>query len=408
MKTIKITFLFIMISFILYAFLSCNKNKETKPDYTQEMKAITFLTENYPPFNYEEDTKIFGVSVEILNGLLTKMEINPDDKLLNLDLWETVYQQTLNQTNTMLFSTVRNTEREILFKWVGPIAPQKAIIIALTSHQIVVNNINDLSTYHIGVISGYSDIALLLDLGVPQNKLIEVNNVQELYQGLIDGLYDCIAYSEISHGLIVSSLGYNPDDFDVAYTIQVSQLYYAFNLNTSDGLIDYVQSTLDQFKMDKTIDGSSVYEKILNRYNVIQHIQDNITEQMVINLVNTTSSDISEDVTATFGKINAGNAPYKDPANPSLYAFVYDTAVTIVAHATNPILIGENFKGKTDVAGKPFRDEIVKGALNQGTGWEDYIYTKPDQSGLYYKTTYYKLTTGSNGKLYVVCAGRYK
>ncbi len=63
------------------------------------------------------------------------------------------------------------------------------------------------------------------------------------------------------------------------------------------------------------------------------------------------------------------------------YTFVYDTAVTIVAHATNPLLVGVNFKGKTDAAGKPFRDEIVQGALDHGTGWEDYIYTKPDQSG---------------------------
>ncbi len=65
-------------------------------------------------------------------------------------------------------------------------------------------------------------------------------------------------------------------------------------------------------------------------------------------------------------------------------------------------------KGKPDVSGKMFRDEILAGALNNGTGWVDYIYTKPGQGGLYYKTTYYKLTTGRDGELYIVCAGKYR
>lgn len=38
----------------------------------------------------------------------------------------------------------------------------------------------------------------------------------------------------------------------------------------------------------------------------------------------------------------------------------------------------------------------------------DYIYSKPDQGGLYQKTTYYKLAIGSNGEKLIVCAGKYK
>jgi polar amino acid transport system substrate-binding protein len=372
------------------------------------MKSISFLTENYPPFNYEFEGEIYGVSTDILQGLFVEMNISAADISLELNDWETVYQQTLNEPNTMLYSVVRIPERENLFKWVGPIAPQKDVIIALGSQQISINDAAELATHTIGVIAGYSNIDQLIDLGVPQPNLIIVNGLDELYTGLVNGSYDCIAYSEISHGLVVTAMGYNQADFEFVYTIQVSQLYFAFNLSTSDEFINFIQHTLDDFKMNKTEDGSSVYEKILNKYQVIAHVEDNITEQMVIDLVNTTSSHLSEDASSTLFKINAGEAPYIDAANPSLYAFVYDTDVTMVAHATNPLLVGVNFKGKTDAAGKPFRDEIISGALSHGTGWEDYIYTKPDQSGLYYKTTYYRLVTGNDGKQYVVCAGRYK
>jgi polar amino acid transport system substrate-binding protein len=63
---------------------------------------------------------------------------------------------------------------------------------------------------------------------------------------------------------------------------------------------------------------------------------------------------------------------------------------------------------KVDVSGKKFRDDIVTGAIKNKTGWVDYVYTNPAESGLYYKTTYYKLTRGSDGKRYIVCCGKYK
>ena len=74
----------------------------------------------------------------------------------------------------------------------------------------------------------------------------------------------------------------------------------------------------------------------------------------------------------------------------------------MTAHGDNIKLVGRNFKGKTDVNGKAFRDEIVAKAQQNGSGWEDYVYTNPGESGLYYKTTYFMLVKGSDGKTQVV------
>ena len=397
----------VLFSWIFFA--TCKKDKgNAVQDFSTQIKAVTYLTENFPPFNYLEGSVIYGASVDVLMALFEKVGLNPNEIGLTLTEWSQAYQQALTQPNTMLFSMVRTPERENLFKWLGPIAPLKNCIISLKANPVVINSAADLQNYTIGVVSGYSDISILLDLGVSAANLVEAPGVPEMYHNLMTGVVDCIAYTEISHPLIVSSYGYNPDDFEIPFITKVVELFYAFNINTPIDLINYLQSLLDQLKLDKTVTGSSVYEDIMNRYNIIQHIQDNITEQMVIDLVNTTSADMAADAQGTIAKINQQLAPYKDPVNPALYTFVYDTAVTIVAHASNSLLVGVNFKGKTDAAGKPFRDEIVQGALANGTGWVDYIYTKPDQSGLYYKTSYYKLTTGSDGILYVVCAGRYK
>jgi polar amino acid transport system substrate-binding protein len=82
--------------------------------------------------------------------------------------------------------------------------------------------------------------------------------------------------------------------------------------------------------------------------------------------------------------------------------------VTIVADGGNAAYKGLNMSGKTDVAGTPFRDQIVAGALRQGTGWVEYVFMNPAESGLFEKTAYYTLVKGSDGEMYVVCSGTYK
>lgn len=89
----------------------------------------------------------------------------------------------------------------------------------------------------------------------------------------------------------------------------------------------------------------------------------------------------------------------------SLYAFVYDTDVNMLAHPVKPTLVGKSYKGKPDVRGKKFRDEIVNQAINGG-GWTEYVYQKPGEPGLYQKKVYSQLASHA-GNQYVVACGMY-
>lgn len=131
-----------------------------------------------------------------------------------------------------------------------------------------------------------------------------------------------------------------------------------------------------------------------------------ISERQVVDLVDVTCAAIETDAPGTLAAINAGKAPYVDPSNPALYAFVFDLDVSVAANP-HPEMQGQSLKGKPDAAGKLFRDEIVAGALAKGSGWEQYVYAQPGTDGLQLKTTYYKLAHGSDGRQYVVGAGRY-
>ena len=131
-----------------------------------------------------------------------------------------------------------------------------------------------------------------------------------------------------------------------------------------------------------------------------------ISEQQVVDLVDLTRKALSKDTPRTLTAINAGQTPYVDPATPQLYAFVYDSTVTLVA-TPDPDVRGQNMSGRPDAVGKYFRDEIVAGALENGSGWVTYVYKEPGQAGLFQKETYYRPADGTDGKQYVVCAGRY-
>jgi polar amino acid transport system substrate-binding protein len=127
----------------------------------------------------------------------------------------------------------------------------------------------------------------------------------------------------------------------------------------------------------------------------------------VTDLLNTTSADIEKDAAKTFEDIINRRTPYVSKDNPALYAFVTDTAVTVVAHPDTSIQ-GRSMKGVVDAEGKKFMAEIIGGAVKNGSGWVEYQDRKAEGAPAVPMCMYYKIVKGSDGKKYVVCVGKYK
>lgn len=131
------------------------------------------------------------------------------------------------------------------------------------------------------------------------------------------------------------------------------------------------------------------------------------SKEEIVALVKQTRSDIEKNAGATLGKITKGEHPYKDSKNPSLYVFVLDSELNVAAHPIKPQNVGKNLKGKPDIKGKMFRDEMQKKALEDGKGWVDYYYLNPKTKEEAHKESYFELANGSDGKKYIVGCGRY-
>jgi cytochrome c len=99
---------------------------------------------------------------------------------------------------------------------------------------------------------------------------------------------------------------------------------------------------------------------------------------------------------AAFYKASGKDATLKELSNASgqfvkgdLYVFAYGlTDGTVVAHPTNPKLIGKNMIDIPDPDGKLFRKEIWEVAKAKGSGWVDYKYLNPESKKVERKTTY--------------------
>ncbi len=364
-------------------------------------KDLVYITEQFPPFNYQEDGKLQGISVDLLDKMLGHMNMTLNRSDIKLLPWDRGYQMALQDNNTVIFSTVRLPEREALFKWVGPISFTKAVLFALKEKHIKINSPGDLKALKIGVINGSAEGSLAIKAGANPSSLVERNNTTELIDMLDAGAIDAWIYSDIVGMWLINKAGLNASKYEIVYELEKeTPLYYAFNKNTSNSTVQAFQQALIQTKKGKEASGVSDFEMVLYRYLPVSYGKSNLTSHQIMDIVNKTSADIKRNASSTFINISAGALAYKD--NPDIAIFVVNTKARVMAHSSRPELVGSNETNRADVSGKRFIEAIVQGALKNGEGQEDYIYSDPNNTGLYYKTAYYKLTKGSDGQEYII------
>jgi polar amino acid transport system substrate-binding protein len=387
----------------LASLASCSTNSATFCN--TPANKLRIITEEYPPFNFtSQDGTITGQSTEIVRELIKSTSSQATFEMMP---WSQGYELVQKEANTAIFSTSRTRERENLFKWVGPIGTELSYFYVRKDSNIKVNSLEEAKK--VGSIAVYQDDAhqqYLLDQGFTNLDISK--DIYECLKKLIDskvdmwlGTSNCLYYVAIKAKVNQTEVkpimfGHSEDD------------YIAFNKTVPDTLINLWQSNLDAIKQ-KGLDGkSSLFEQITSSYATPQYVEKSISPEAVIQLVEKTARDVEQDAQDTFDKINNQEPPYFDKDNILLYVFIYDSDLTQPANADNPAQVGRNFKGVPDAVGNLFRDQIAERSASEGSGWQDYVFTMPDRIGLFYKAAYFKRVTGSDGKQYIVCSGRYK
>jgi polar amino acid transport system substrate-binding protein len=231
--------------------------------FAQSVKNIKFMTENYPPFNFQENGKLQGISVDLITATMKRIDPSFDQSRIELLPWARGYKIVQEKKNTCLFAMTRTAARENLFKWAGPLAPALIVLTAKKSSHIKINSIEDLKKYNIGTIIKDVGEQLLNEKGIPNSKLDRIGGTDAIdisIKKLDKGRIDLFSYDSNVLKWKLKQNGLNPDDYETVYVLKKGKLSYAFNKNTPDKIVNQIQKVIDEVKKDGT------YQKILDKY----------------------------------------------------------------------------------------------------------------------------------------------
>ena len=233
--------------------------------FAQTVDDLVLWTEQYPPFNFEENEKLQGISVDLMDIMLKKVNSRLTRDDIQLVPWSKGYKAGLTRKNNVIFGTTRTAERETLFKWVGPFAPTRISLTARKDRNIKINSINDVKKYKIGVIRDDVGEQLLVAAGIPKKNLDRTAKAISIIKKLSSGKIDMWSYEETVAKWFIKNNGFNPVDYEIVHVLKEGVLSYAFHKDTPDSLIQKLQTALDEIKK-KPAGEKSKYEKILDKY----------------------------------------------------------------------------------------------------------------------------------------------
>lgn len=219
---------------------------------------ITVVTEQYPPFNYEEAGEVKGVSSEVVKAVLRKAGINVK---IGVYPWTQAYKMATTQPNVLIYSLARFPEREALFKWVGTIAPLDTYLYKLKSRKdLRISQLRDITPYRVGVIRDAADHQYLVKQGF--KNLVEASEYTLNLEKLKTGQIDLLVTQELWFIAMAKSLRLHLEDFEKAYRIDdlSGEFYMAFSKATPDGLVLQFRQALAKVRSEGT------YDKILRKY----------------------------------------------------------------------------------------------------------------------------------------------
>ena len=215
---------------------------------------INLLTENFPPYNmavdgknFARDENITGIAADIVREMFKRAGV---EYTLTLRFpWERIYKMALEMPGYGVFVTARLTEREELFKWVGPIGPDDWVLLARGDSTIEVSSLEQASQYRIGAYKGDAIAEHLAAQGLePSLALRDQTNVDKLQGGTID----LWATGDPAGRYLAKQQGVN--GLKRVLKFDSAELYLALNKGVPDETVARLQAALEQMRADGTLD----------------------------------------------------------------------------------------------------------------------------------------------------------
>ncbi len=234
-------------------FLLCTANLLI---YSQE---ITIVTEDFPPYNYEEDGLAKGLSTEVVQAVLLELGLRAE---IIFYPWARAYKYAQAEKNYLIYSIGRIPEREGLFQWVGSIAPYNTSLYKLEKRKdITVSSLENAKQFTIGCSLDDVITIYLQEKGFDKLEIAHSDTLN--FRMMIQERIDLIAYDEASFPFRIKQEKMNINMFERVFRLEdlSDELFMAFSPNTDPELVRKFQYALEMIKE------KGIYDNILKKYS---------------------------------------------------------------------------------------------------------------------------------------------
>ena len=210
---------------------------------------LTILTENLPPLNFVKDGKLIGPSVDIVREIQRRIGSSEPIKVLP---WVRAYKLALEKENVVLFSTTYSKIRLDKFKWVGPLAIKRDILVAKKGNRLNIKTLEDAKRVkRIGTLRDDTRERFLKGLGF--TNLEPVSDEQKNLKKLMMGRIDLWTYKKPGLLTVCELASVDCTQIVEVANLRKIELMIAFSLKTSDAIVQQWQEAFDDMNADGTI-----------------------------------------------------------------------------------------------------------------------------------------------------------
>ncbi|MCF3640723.1 transporter substrate-binding domain-containing protein [Rhizobium sp. TRM95111] len=191
---------------------------------------ITFVTEEYAPFNYTDNGKVTGISVDQVHAIAAAAGL---DYRIEIMPWARAIALAETQPNHCVFTTGHNRTRHERFLWVEPLLKDHMVMVKRRGGTVTATTLDEARALRVGSQrgdfavealeeQGFADIDLAADIDVTLGKLISgridlmptsVKTFEKMVQDghpvqkamLMDGqIYSIACHKDLSRNLIAT------------------------------------------------------------------------------------------------------------------------------------------------------------------------------------------------------------
>lgn len=215
---------------------------------------LIYLTENFPPHNFEKQGRIQGASVEILELIWKKIDCKKTRSDITLMPWARAIKRLENEPNVVLFGMGFSVERIKKFNWVGPYYEHSISLIAKKDEKIKIHHINDAKTFLIGVVQEDMGHQLLLKLGFSKINIDLSSDIETLFNKINYNRFRLICYvDQAFFKYLTANHPLKTDNFETVFQVSNMRSGFGFSKNIPDGLILQFQTALDDLKQTAAV-----------------------------------------------------------------------------------------------------------------------------------------------------------